>query len=159
KERSQLLLAGPKRVQAFPLEVSAAIADRAEAIDVLPKPQEGGAGTRGVVFKPRTKLPPTPEAPVAAKAGPMQPLGVGLARALVEQYRDEVAHPEFKATRGLVLKSRNAKEPVPTQRFDVLGNIFLPSAARKAIQEAGPDTLVVVPDGPLHKLPLEALLI
>src|SRR6185437_13521673 len=34
----------------------------------------------------------------------------------------------------------------------------LPPAARKAIQEAAPDMLVVIPDGPLHKLPLEALL-
>ena len=157
KERSQLLIVGPKKMEAFPLEVDAELAQRAD-LAAEPSKTEGGPNTRGLVFKPRAKLPQTPVPPESIKAGPSQPLGLGLARSLVEQYRDDIAHPDFQPTRGLVLKSKSAKEPVATQRFDLLGNIFLPPAARKVIAEANPDLLVVIPDGPLHKLPLEALL-
>src|SRR5262249_27587234 len=70
-----------------------------------------------------------------------------------------ISDPAFNPTRGFRLKSREASKPLAVQRFDLLGDVLLPPAARRRIAEAGARLLVVVPDGPLHKLPLEALLL
>lgn len=45
------------------------------------------------------------------------------------------------------------------QRLDLLGQVLLPPAVRRRIQQLAPEVLVVVPDGPLHQLPLEAILL
>ena len=45
------------------------------------------------------------------------------------------------------------------QRTTLLGDLVLPPAARARILGYAPECLVVIPDGPLHKLPLEALLV
>src|SRR5262249_21649862 len=41
----------------------------------------------------------------------------------------------------------------------LLGDVLLPAEVRRRIREHGAECLVVVPDGPLQKLPLEALLL
>src|SRR5262249_36409184 len=45
------------------------------------------------------------------------------------------------------------------QRPELLADILLPSAVRERIRAQAPDCVLVVPDGALHKLPFEALLL
>jgi CHAT domain-containing protein len=77
----------------------------------------------------------------------------------VEQYRGEIEDPDFVSTRGLRLRHRPEGRPLAVQPLELPAEVFLPPAVRARIREAAPATLVVVPDGALHKLPLEALLL
>src|SRR5262249_8601051 len=63
----------------------------------------------------------------------------------------------FLPRSALRLRTKRTASPLPAQRPELLAEILLPPAARKWIREQGPDCLIVVPDGALHKLPLEAL--
>jgi CHAT domain-containing protein len=156
RERSYLFLLGGRRAEAFPLTIPKAVAERMAAPEA---PAERGLdGTRGLEIRKRGDRPPAPPAPDAAPAGPAVPLTQALARALVEAYRDQVSDPDFRPTRGLRLPPRDPGKPVPAQRLELAGDVLLPPEARKRLRDAAPDVLVVVPDGALHQLPLEALL-
>ena len=87
------------------------------------------------------------------------PLGQALARALIDPYRSRIQQPRFALTRGFKLVPRDDSAPAPAERLAWLADIFLPEAARKKIRAAAPETLVIVPDGALHKLPFEALVL
>jgi CHAT domain-containing protein/Tfp pilus assembly protein PilF len=150
------LLVGPSSAEVFPLRVSAGVA---RTVAPAPAPAGGGKGTRSLEVR-RMRLPVAPrELPARAPAGPSIPLTLPVARALLEQYRDQIADPDFQPTRELYLRPRKADQPVPPQRPELLGDIFLPEALRKSLRQHGATQVVVVPDGPLHKLPLEALLL
>ncbi|HYT87527.1 MAG TPA: CHAT domain-containing protein, partial [Gemmataceae bacterium] len=41
----------------------------------------------------------------------------------------------------------------------MLADVLLPAAVRERIQRLNPECLILVPDGALHKLPFEALLL
>src|SRR5207237_183539 len=43
--------------------------------------------------------------------------------------------------------------------IDSVGRALLPDALRKQIREAAPRRVIVIPDGPLHGLPLESLVL
>jgi CHAT domain-containing protein len=86
-------------------------------------------------------------------------LGEEVARSLVDHYLAEISDPDFHPTRDIVLTPRAPDRPVPPQRLPFLGQILLPPAARQRIRALAPEALLVVPDGPLHKLPLEGLLL
>jgi CHAT domain-containing protein len=161
REHSHLLLLGDKdfRSEAFPLTIPASLAER------LAPPPEGmdvaAVGSRGIRLTP---LPPQPELPPdAPPAVPPPsdavPLNQQLARALVDHYRLQISSPRFRTTRGFLLTSRDPERPVPVQRLDLPGNVLLPPAVQQRIKAQGADCLIVVPDGALHKLPLEALLL
>ncbi|HYT89578.1 MAG TPA: CHAT domain-containing protein, partial [Gemmataceae bacterium] len=100
-----------------------------------------------------------PELPASGKQPPTVRLGRDVLCALVENYLEQIAHPEFRPARGLQLQSRPGVPSLQPQRTDLLGEILLPAAARKRIEAHKPDCLVIVPDGALHKLPFEALLL
>jgi CHAT domain-containing protein len=160
RERSYLFLAGPgDALEAFPLTVSSAVAER---LDIVPGPTEAVADeSRGLVLKragPRPAPAPAPESD-AVPAGPAAPLTAALAAALVEHYRGEIENPDFDSTRGLRLRQRPQSRPLAVQHLELPAQVFLPPAVRSRIREVRPTTLVVVPDGALHKLPLEALLL
>src|SRR5262249_47070101 len=72
---------------------------------------------------------------------------------------EQVSDPTFRPTRGLRLRPRDPAQPLPAQRPELLANILLPTAVRERIRALAPETLIVVPDGALHKLPFEALLL
>src|SRR5262249_34437322 len=113
---------------------------------------------RGLRLKKR-KTDPQPPAPEPPKAPPPSvPLDRFLARVLVDHYCEQIADPEFNPTRGLRLKARNPAQPVPVQRAGLRGDVLLPPTVRQRIRALGAEGLVIVPDGPLHKLPFEALL-
>src|SRR5262249_59590119 len=108
--------------------------------------------------QPRSeKAPPAPAK--SGAAGPRVPLTQAVARALLDHYRLQITDPGFAPTRGLRLQTRDPKQPVAVQRPEMPGDIFLPHAVRTRLKELAPETVVVVPDGPLHGFPLEALLL
>jgi CHAT domain-containing protein len=159
REQSYLLLVGDKSVtpQAFPLSVSEALV---KSIAPLPQPTltEALVGKRGLVLKSKNlpEPPPIPEKPIS---GPTVALGQTSLTTLVDHYREQIVDPDFKATRGLRLKPKNPDEPPPPQRLELLADVLMPPAVRKRLRELGTETLIVVPDGPLHRLPLEALVV
>jgi CHAT domain-containing protein/tetratricopeptide (TPR) repeat protein len=160
RARSYLFLLGDRsfKPEAFPLTAPAGVADRLAAVETPPT-ETALKGARGIVLQRKRQQPEPP--PSAGPADPTTavPLTQFVARALVDQYRGQIADPDFRATRGFVLVSRSPRRPVPPQGLELLGNVLLPPAARRRIKEYGAECLVVIPDGPLHKLPLEALLL
>jgi CHAT domain-containing protein/tetratricopeptide (TPR) repeat protein len=165
RERSHLLLLGGKSVrsEAFPLTVPARVAERLD-LPSAPPAEVAHTASRGFLLKPKVPQPPNAPGESGAaekeeKPSPPVPLNQFLARALVDHYLAELTDPGLESTRGFRLTSRNPGKPLPVQRLELLGHVLLPPAVRARIREHAPDTLVVVPDGPLHKLPLEAILL
>jgi CHAT domain-containing protein len=158
RERSYLFLAGPgDALEAFPLTIPTTVAER---LDVAPGPPAAVADAgRGLVLKKTGPSPAPVPAPDPAPAGPAAPLTATSAAALVDHYRGEIENPDFDSTRGLRLRHRPESRPLAVQHLELPAEVFLPPAVRARIREVGPAILVVVPDGALHKLPLEALLL
>lgn len=112
------------------------------------------AGFRGVVIKSTGKQPDRPAAaPVA-----LVPLTDAVAGRLVAQYLRQIADPNFSPTRGINLVSRNPSVSKPSAP-EVLGDAVLPPALREKLRVSTVKRVVLIPDGPLHKLPFECLLL
>jgi CHAT domain-containing protein len=77
----------------------------------------------------------------------------------VDHYLEQITDPDFLPTRGLRIRPRDPDAPVAVQRLELLGDMLVPPALRDRLRELKPKTIVVIPDGALHKLPLEALLV
>jgi CHAT domain-containing protein/tetratricopeptide (TPR) repeat protein len=157
EEKSYVLLLGDRgvRSEAFALEAPKDLAAR------IGKPKKltlaEGLSGRGVVLVDEDIAPNLPKESPAA--GPMTPLTHDLAGTLVDHYLARVARPRFDPTCGLRLEAVDPDRPIPPQRPELIGDVFLPHAVRKRLAELRPECVVVVPDGALHKLPLEALLL
>lgn len=139
---------------AFPLTIPKDLALRV-APPAKPSVLEALLGSRGMFYQVRQQPQP---APPPAEEGPTVPLTHAVAQAVAESYRQQVADPQFEPTRAFVLTPRKGQK-VPPQRLELLANVLLPPEVRRRIREAAPDKLLVVPDGPMHKLPLESLLV
>jgi CHAT domain-containing protein/tetratricopeptide (TPR) repeat protein len=161
RDQSHVLLVGDKGVHAYPLLVSEELAARVAAPKPLDAPGSGETpvvrGLRGFKLEPPPPAPPP--APAAAPAGKMVPLRLATAEALVQSYRRDAVQPSFRADRGFVLEPVAPGKPVPLQRREVIGDVLLPTELRARLQAMKPDQVVVVPDGPLHGFPLEAILL
>jgi tetratricopeptide (TPR) repeat protein len=112
------------------------------------------AGFRGVTIKPTGKQPDRPADPPADGV----PLTDGVLIRLVDQYVRNVADPAFNPTRGIVLVSRKPGA-TSTAVPEVLGDAVLPAALLDKIRAAKAKRVVLIPDGALHKLPFESLLL
>jgi CHAT domain-containing protein/tetratricopeptide (TPR) repeat protein len=153
EEHGFLLLLGDRSrsPEVFPLTVSPKLLTALAALS-----QPGGRdreGGRGIVVKPRK-----PEVPKDLANAPTEaavPLTRERARFLVETYREHLEDPNSPLTRGIRVVPRDPARP--GARADSLGDVFVPPAVRQRLREWGLDQVVVVPDGALHKLPLEAL--
>ncbi|QJW97869.1 CHAT domain-containing protein [Frigoriglobus tundricola] len=77
---------------------------------------------------------------------------------LVAQYLRQIADPEFSQKRGINIVSRapGASRPAAPE---VLGDAVLPAALREVIRSSGAKRVVLIPDGALHKIPFECLLL
>ncbi|MGL5095995.1 MAG: CHAT domain-containing protein, partial [Planctomycetia bacterium] len=105
------------------------------------------------------------------------PLDQATARLLIDDYRRRLRNPKFDGLRAVArvgdrqkpVKPEPAPAPVEADPVDAVGldpvpidaagRVFFPDALRRLLGSLSPESLVVVPDGPLHKLPLEALVI
>jgi CHAT domain-containing protein len=154
REQSSLLLLGdrPETSEAFRLTVPAGLPEFLAAEEKARS--ERRTTSRGLVLK---RLQPSP-APLSPPP-PGSPLDQALARTLVDHCRAQIEDPDFTTTRGLRLRAGRGDKPASAGRLELPVEVFLPAAVRQRIREAAPECLVVIPDGPLHKLPLEALLL
>jgi CHAT domain-containing protein len=154
-----LLLGGPKGpAEAFPLRVSAELAERV-ASPAAPPVALALKGARGVEVKGPVPWAQADHLPQPGKAGHTVPLDEAVLRALVDNYLHQIKHPRFVAKRGVLVQPRDPARPLPAQRAEFLADILLPEPARERIVHSGAECLVVVPDGALHKLPFEALVL
>jgi CHAT domain-containing protein/tetratricopeptide (TPR) repeat protein len=142
RHRSHLFLLGDHAEQAFELTVPPAVQRWAAQRRARPSPER----QRQEPSAPRTQ------------AGAV-PLGEDTLRALVENYLEQIIEPSFQPTRGMRLKPQAADLPATAPGPEVLAEVVLPPDARKRIRSLSPGCVVVVPDGALHKLPFEALLL
>lgn len=78
---------------------------------------------------------------------------------LVSSYRQELRSADFGQTRGVVGSSVSNKGDTIRSSSLVLGDILLPDAVRKLVRERNPSQIIVIPDGALHQLPLEAVML
>jgi CHAT domain-containing protein/tetratricopeptide (TPR) repeat protein len=158
RTHSYLFLVGPgeKPVQAIPLTISAALPDALArtARDYL---SESGADRRGIGLRP--KPPEATGPPPDVPAGQTVPLTQARARRLVDSYRIMLESSEFGGKRGIGLKPKDPAARAPAVDTTAFAEALLPSAVKERIVRDGVETLIVVPDGPLHKLPLEALVL
>jgi len=99
--------------------------------------------------------------PPVRLSGESVPLGAGVARSLVSRYRNWILRKNFDAARSLVIRRIDGKEKSPglPSKPEDFAEIFLPKALRVAILRTKPKQLIVVPDGAMHTLPLEALVL
>jgi CHAT domain-containing protein/tetratricopeptide (TPR) repeat protein len=85
------------------------------------------------------------------------PLSQPLAALLVEHYRCLLEGPGFATVRGLKVVARSGAGKKAVRGLPGWAEVLLPAELRQHLR--GLDQVLVVPDGPLHKLPLEALLL
>jgi CHAT domain-containing protein len=77
----------------------------------------------------------------------------------VDLYLAHLLPPETDKKRGVRVQSRAGEAALPLTEAEAVAAALLPPAARARVKELAPEYLLVVPDGPLHKLPLEALVL
>jgi CHAT domain-containing protein len=114
------------------------------------------AGFRGVVIKSNTPQPERTPTPATVELVPLT--DVVVAR-LVNHYLQKISDPSFSPTRGIAIVSRTPGTATRATNAELLGDAVLPPALRDAIRAAQAKRVVLVPDGALHKLPFEALLV
>jgi CHAT domain-containing protein/tetratricopeptide (TPR) repeat protein len=156
RDRSYLLLLGDssRPPEAFALTVPKDVAEQVAAPAPVPRAQALGRA-RGIVLRRDRKQP---DLPAPQRTQEAVPLGQETLRALVENYLQHITDPTAVG-RGLRLVAKDAARPLPAQRPELLAEVLLPPAARQRILAQEPEGLIVVPDGALHKLPFEALLL
>ncbi|MCS6864062.1 MAG: CHAT domain-containing tetratricopeptide repeat protein [Gemmataceae bacterium] len=143
--------AGP--LQVFPLTLPAAIAND---LGELPEgPTVAAGGLRGLVYKPASSQP---ERPTTTTRGEMVPLTDIVTTRLTAHYLRQIADPSFQPTRGLVFVSQNPQQKTVSLP-EVLGDAILPPALREKLRNPRIQRVVIIPDGALHKLPFECLLL
>lgn len=99
-------------------------------------------------------------APVGFKVT-KKPLPLTRARAnlLVDNYLQSLMIEGVESVRGVQRKRSKKDEGTFGPSSTAMADILLPQAVRDRIRQSKPDRLIVVPDGALHKLPLEALVL
>ncbi|MBY0459152.1 MAG: CHAT domain-containing protein, partial [Gemmataceae bacterium] len=133
--------------------------DRTISTDLGPPPANdrlASAGFRGITLKP-TAQPDRPAPTPTAVEGVA--LTDGVATKLANHYLQQLANPGFTPTRGIALASRSPKTAPRPSAPELLGDAILPPPLVAKIKASGAKRLILVPDGPLHKLPFEALLV
>lgn len=147
-----VLCAGEGAPQVFALGVAKPIAES------VGEPSSGGAvaraGFRGAVLVSAGKQP---ERPTPAPADSV-PLADAVCGRLVNNYLRQIADPAFSPTRGALLVTKTPGETRATVP-ELLGDAVLPAALRANLSASGAKRVLLVPDGALHKLPFEALLV
>lgn len=110
-----------------------------------------------VVVDRDKKLAPPP----AAGAGDVtiEPLTQPMALKLVTWYRQALAQKQFDRARSKENVGTTTGITAPTTSVETVADILFPEPLRQLILARKPKKLVIIPDGALHNLPFEALLI
>ncbi len=154
RNKSYAFLVGPEKQSpsVYRLEITSESVTKLAALNR--KPEIVQAASRGLGFAyPAIELPP-----------PNKP-SVTLTRAqtwaLVDTYRHAIQTSDFQARRGLVIDVDSVVPAAPTEELpvEIPGAVFLPLKLRAQLKKLGLAELIVIPDGALHKLPLEGLVL
>ncbi|OWK39972.1 CHAT domain-containing protein [Fimbriiglobus ruber] len=121
--------------------------------DVPAASAEVASGLRGLALRPSTPQPDRPP----PLGGPAVALTDAAAARLIDHYLRMIADPGFNPARGMSLAPREPKRAPTHAPAEMLGDVLIPPPLRDRLRAIAPDRLVVVPDGPLHKIPLESL--
>jgi CHAT domain-containing protein len=153
RERSYLFLVGEaaRPIEVFPLTVPVG-AVRALARAPRGEGTKASENSRGLEVRPQNVGRPPQSERLTEGA-----LDQDRARALVDLYLAFLQSPDAEGRRGLELRTRAAGLAAPLSDMAAVGAALLPPAACRRIQALAPDYVLVIPDGPLHKLPLESL--
>ncbi|HEY1188055.1 MAG TPA: CHAT domain-containing protein, partial [Gemmata sp.] len=114
------------------------------------------AGFRGIAMRPVAEQPQRPVTPATIEAVPLTDT---VAARLTNHYLRQIADPAFNPTRGIAYVSRAPGAGTVPAAPEGFGDAVLPRALREQILASKAQRLVLVPDGALHKLPFEALLL
>lgn len=114
------------------------------------------AGTRGIARR-RTAGQDTADR-IKVSTKPL-PLNRRRARLLVDAHLQNLMLDGVAALRGIKRTRETVEVPPPPSDETVLTDILLPPEVRERIRLLAPDRLIVVPDGALHNLPIEALVL
>jgi CHAT domain-containing protein/tetratricopeptide (TPR) repeat protein len=144
-DRSYVMLvsdrAGKTEVEAWPLTVPTRV------LDALPRSPGADAASAG-----------DGAAAVAdANGAPAWPVNRRLLRQLVTHQLAQIADVEF-TTRGLRLNWDSAVA-TPGEVLEQITETIMPRAVRARLKQLGVRQVLVVPDGALHRLPLESLVV
>lgn len=149
-----LLTNRPETSAAHRLQINATIAENIVRPQLVALVEGTLPVTRGMKVAAEPPTEATAPARSAVEVGPLNQL---VAKHIVDHYWLHVTSPTFRPSRGMKVVSRKPNA-VPTQRFDLLGDVFLPPELRRQIVGLKAKRMIVIPDGPLHKLPLESML-
>src|SRR5262249_18244932 len=142
--------------EAFPLHASAELVKELEQPLPSASPAVADKRLRGEALEKRKRE--EPDGPSEGKVAGAGPLNQRLGWRLVEHYRRLIKQHEIGTRRGLeVVAKRSGKQAVTG--LPAYGEALLPAALRRRLKALAPESLLVVPDGALHRLPLEALLL
>jgi CHAT domain-containing protein/tetratricopeptide (TPR) repeat protein len=166
REKSYLFVNHGDDLKAFelkvPKDVARAVPSQLAMNGAFPHPSVRGFD---IEFVPEIGPEPPPKAsPPPPPHGPLDvALNESVAQAIVEMYRKKIQKEgsqfgEFR--RDLEFIPNKPGEHAPAaQSLELAADVLLPAEVRKYIRDVHADKLLVVPDGPLHKLPLEALVV
>lgn len=97
--------------------------------------------------------------PVSDQTPNVEPLTRQMTLTLVTWYRQALAQKQFDRARSKDKFEITAGITAPTTSVAAVADIVLPEPLRNLISKRKPKKLVIIPDGALHNLPFEALLI
>jgi len=154
QERSYLMLLGNKGrpTEVFELKVSGGLLNNLASLTLSTSGPD--SDRRGTFIRP---VPQPAAVGKLGKPGTTVPLTQERARVLIDLYLQHLEDPRFQLNRGTKIVPRVPAQPDKSADIDQLANVFLPPYVRERIKSCAPDHVLVVPDGALHKLPLEAL--
>ncbi len=160
-QQSVVLVIGDqtKSVVAVPLEVTS---QQATWLPDLPQLRgaANGLAQRGIGGTVETDKGKTIEADKEQTEVTAGPLSRRKGADLVAWYRQVMRQKQFDPTRGIGGTVETTKgSAVPTTSFIAVADILFPEQLRNLIRKRRPKKLVIIPDGALHNLPFEALLV
>lgn len=143
--------------KAIPLTVSPEVLAKVAMAPELEK-QSRGEVTRGIMRSSRD-VAKIDEVTNGAKAAQQSiPLTAGLTRALVQVYRRRLELPSG-VSRGIIRAGATEDETGVNTTNEWLSHVLMPRAVLAEIRSRSPQVITLIPDGALHKLPFEALVL